>query len=369
LDKDGAVYSVELENVTKIFDESTVAMKNVSLKVKKGEFFSILGPSGCGKTTTLRIIGGFETPNEGTVRIDGRRVNNLPPNRRPVNMVFQNYALFPHLSVFENIAFPLRLKKMTESEIREKVEYMVELVKLKGQERKFPRQLSGGQKQRVALARALVNEPRVLLLDEPLSSLDAKLRQYMLMELDRIHDEVGITFIYVTHDQAEAMSVSDEIAVMNNGVIEQVGTPPEIYESPANTFVAGFIGETNFFVGKVVDVSSEYLKVETRFGILTCYKDKEAKIGDTVEFMIRPEKVYVTKNYPPQNMNFLRGKVDQLIYLGSHTKYYIMVENTLIRSIKQHTRYWMDESTISWDDEVYVWWNPDDSYLIKVTGG
>jgi spermidine/putrescine transport system ATP-binding protein len=241
---------VDIEGIFKSFGDFDV-LKNVTLDIKKGEFFSLLGPSGCGKTTLLRIIAGFENPDEGSLRIDGVNVLPLPPNRRQVNTIFQNYALFPHLTVFENVAFPLRINRAPRDEIEAKTREYLKLVQLEGHARKKPNQLSGGQKQRVAIARALIREPQVLLLDEPLSALDAKLRQHMLIELDEIHDKIGITFIYVTHDQQEALSVSDRIAVLDQGNVLQVGTPHDIYESPATGFVAHFIGETNLFDGKV----------------------------------------------------------------------------------------------------------------------
>jgi len=244
---------VVITGVCKSFGDFEV-LKDVSLEIKKGEFFSLLGPSGCGKTTLLRIIAGFEHPDIGELTLDGNNVLSLPPNKRQTNTVFQNYALFPHLTVFENVAFSPRLKGVSGAQIKSKVEEYIHLVRLEGHADKRPNQLSGGQKQRVAIARALINEPRVLLLDEPLSALDAKLRQHMLIELDRIHDEIGITFIYVTHDQQEALSVSDRLAVMNQGDILQIGTPYEIYESPATDFVARFIGETNLFDGTVTSV-------------------------------------------------------------------------------------------------------------------
>ncbi|MDD4574660.1 MAG: spermidine/putrescine ABC transporter ATP-binding protein, partial [Sphaerochaeta sp.] len=228
------------------------ALDDVSVKIKKGEFFSLLGPSGCGKTTLLRIIAGFDYPDNGTVEFDGKNILPLPPDKRQSNTVFQTYALFPHLTVYENVAFPLRLRRVEASEIDRRVREYVRLVQLEEHIDKKPSMLSGGQKQRVAIARALINEPSVLLLDEPLSALDAKLRQNLLIELDVIHDKVGITFIYVTHDQSEALSVSDRIAVMNKGKILQIGTPYEIYEAPATRFVAQFIGESNVFPCKVL---------------------------------------------------------------------------------------------------------------------
>ena len=244
---------VVIEGVSKSFGNFRV-LNDIELGIKKGEFFSLLGPSGCGKTTLLRIIAGFETPDYGRVTFDGTDVLPIPPNRRQANTIFQNYALFPHLTVFENVAFSLRLKKLSKSEVNTRVDDYLKLVQLENHAHKKPNQLSGGQKQRVAIARALINEPSVLLLDEPLSALDAKLRQHMLIELDTIHDKIGITFIYVTHDQEEALSVSDRVAVMNLGNVLQVGTPHEIYESPATDFVARFIGETNLFDATVTAV-------------------------------------------------------------------------------------------------------------------
>lgn len=367
-------YSVVLTNVTKIFDNEFTAVDNVSLKIEQGEFFSLLGPSGCGKTTILRMIAGFEDPTSGTIMLNGKNIIGTPPNEREVNTVFQNYALFPHLNVFENIAFSLRLRKEKEGEIRQKVMNMIDLTRLNGHVEKMPSQLSGGQKQRVAIARALVGKPTVLLLDEPLAALDAKLRQHMLVELDTIHDEVGITFIYVTHDQSEAMSISDHVAVMNEGEIIQYGTPFEVYESPVNAFVANFIGETNFFTGTVEKVEEEYFMLDTgRFGKIWFYKDMEVKIGQVIQVSLRPEKVKVTKEKPitPQGIkiNILEGTVDETIYLGSQTKYTIAVGNHYLQAFKQHVRYLLDEVIITWKDRVYVWWFADDSYVLREPGG
>ncbi len=287
---------VVVEGISKSFGDF-IALNNVSLEIKKGEFFSLLGPSGCGKTTLLRIIAGFEYPDKGSLTLDGSDVLSVPPNRRQTNTVFQNYALFPHLSVFENVAFSLRLKKTPNAEVKSKVDECLRLVRLEGHAHKKPSQLSGGQKQRVAIARALLNEPRVLLLDEPLSALDAKLRQHMLIELDRIHDEIGITFIYVTHDQQEALSVSDRIAVMNQGNVLQIGTPHEIYESPATDFVARFIGETNLFDANVISAEKmdrewdEYMtELEIpELGRIKVTTVDYVKPGQKVSFTIRPD--------------------------------------------------------------------------------
>jgi spermidine/putrescine transport system ATP-binding protein len=368
---------VDIEGVYKSFDDFLV-LNNINLTIKKGEFFSLLGPSGCGKTTLLRIIAGFEFPDMGTVGIEGRDVLSLPPNSRPVNTIFQNYALFPHLSVFENVAFSLRLKRVSGAEIASRVGDYLRLVQLEGHAHKRPNQLSGGQKQRVAIARALINEPRVLLLDEPLSALDAKLRQHMLIELDQIHDKIGITFIYVTHDQQEALSVSDRIAVMNQGRVLQVGTPHDIYESPAADFVACFIGETNLFDGTVVSAAvlpgedAIYL-VELDIPELNRVKvttvDK-VEVGDRVSFTIRPEKVKISGERPAtkrDDINLFRGVVDEPVYSGFLTKFYVKVrDGVVLRVIKQHANYSDEGPDIVWKDEVYISWSADDGYIVEI---
>jgi spermidine/putrescine transport system ATP-binding protein len=369
---------VVIGGVCKSFGDFEV-LKDVSLEIKKGEFFSLLGPSGCGKTTLLRIIAGFEQPDKGTLTLDGDNVLTLPPNKRPTNTVFQNYALFPHLSVFENVAFSPRLKKVSKTQIRKKVEEYIHLVRLEGHADKKPNQLSGGQKQRVAIARALINEPRVLLLDEPLSALDAKLRQHMLIELDRIHDEIGITFIYVTHDQQEALSVSDRLAVMNQGDILQIGTPHEIYESPATDFVARFIGETNLFDATVVKVEKmdtqgddEYMtELEIpELGLIKVTTVDKVRAGQLVSFTIRPEKIVISKEKPAtkrEDINLLQGIVDEPIYSGFQTKFYVKVtDKTLIRVIKQHANYSDEGPDIRWKDSVYFSWSALDGYIVEV---
>ena len=267
----------ELRNIDKHFGDNHV-VKNVSFGVRCGEIFSLLGPSGCGKTTILRISGGFEEPDSGEIFLDGKNITDAAPNKRKINTVFQNYALFPHMSVFDNIAFGPRTAGIKEKEVGKMVEEMLSIIRLEGLASRKTDTISGGQKQRIAIARALINKPKLLLLDEPLAALDLKLRQYMLLELDRIHDEVGTTFIYVTHDQGEAMSLSDRIAVMNGGVIEQIGTPAEIYESPRTKFVASFIGDTNFFEGTICDIHGDYciLKIDG-FPPLEVFNDKKMK--------------------------------------------------------------------------------------------
>ena len=379
---------VVIKEVSKSFGNIRV-LNDIDLSIKKGEFFSLLGPSGCGKTTLLRIIAGFETPDYGAVTFDGLDVLPLPPNQRHANTVFQNYALFPHLTVFENVAFSLRLKKAPKSEVTAKVGDYLKLVQLENHAEKKPNQLSGGMKQRVAIARALINEPSVLLLDEPLSALDAKLRQHMLIELDTIHDKIGITFIYVTHDQQEALSVSDRIAVMNLGDVLQVGTPHEIYESPATDFVARFIGETNLFdatVAAVEKMSQPLLSLPSipknaslgymaeleipELGTIKVTTDDEVKPGQKVSFTVRPEKIVISKEKPATkraDINLFQGKVDEPIYSGFQTKFYVKLNgSTVIRVVKQHAKYSDEGPDIIWKDEVYLSWSAHDGYIVEI---
>ncbi|MEI8095273.1 MAG: ABC transporter ATP-binding protein [Spirochaetales bacterium] len=361
---------VRVENADKKFGDFH-ALKNVSLTIGKGEFFSLLGPSGCGKTTLLRIIAGFEGLSSGAVYLDGKDVLPLPPNERHVNTVFQNYALFPHLSVFENIAFPLRLKKMDKAAIQEKVTQYLQLVHLVGQENKKPNQLSGGQKQRVAIARALINEPSVLLLDEPLSALDAKLRHQLLLDLDLIHDQIGITFIYVTHDQSEALSVSDRIAVMSEGRVLQIGTPFEIYEAPADSFVAKFIGETNILDGRITAHEGNLYTIDTDgVGPIQVTSDREFAVGARVRHAIRPEKIDITKEKPaglPDDFTILHGKVAESIYSGFQSQFYVETVGSLqFKVYQQHESYIERGPAIRWTDEVYINWDADDGYIVEL---
>lgn len=373
---------LQFEDVSKHYG-AVKAVDHVSLSVKQGEFFSLLGPSGCGKTTLLRILAGFEQPDTGRVLLGGEDVTDLPPYERKVNTIFQSYALFPHLSVWDNIAFGLKVVKRPKKEIQSEVEAMLALIQMEDQAWKKPDQISGGQKQRVAIARALVNKPRVLLLDEPLAALDLKLRQRMLIELDLIHDEVGITFLYVTHDQGEAMSLSDRIAVMQAGKIEQLGTPAEIYEAPRSSFVAAFIGDTNFFDGVVAEpleqhtvldgllsvaVDKDYsrLKIED-FPDLECFNDKQIRQGEHVFLSIRPEKFRISREKPEgrPHLNILEGGVEDVIYLGSQTKYWVRVGDYRISVIRQHSRYLLDEKPIRWNERVWLSWHADDGFMLE----
>ena len=382
--------SVTIDHVEKHFG-SFHALSDVNFTIHKGEFFSLLGPSGCGKTTLLRIIAGFEFPDQGAVLFDDKNVVPLPPNRRESNTVFQNYALFPHLSVYDNIAFPLKLQKKDKTFIDDKVREYIHLVQLDAHIFKKPNQLSGGQRQRVAIARALINEPCVLLLDEPLSALDAKLRANLLVDLDALHDKIGITFIYVTHDQSEALSVSDRIAVMNQGKVLQVGSPFEIYESPTTEFVAQFIGETNIFPSKVTECSpmaqeegkpQEYMvTLETpllnnRYNAepgtedLVKVTDFEiTKPGQKICYTVRPEKIRITLEPPVtnrQDINIFTGIVEEPIYSGFQSKFYVRLDNgTLVKVYKQHSTYLDDGPEIQWKDRVFVSWSANDGYIVE----
>ncbi len=316
---------VRLERVTKDFGE-TVAVDDLSLDINEGEFFSLLGPSGCGKTTTLRMLGGFEEPTRGTIYLGGRDVTGLPPYRRDVNTVFQSYALFPHLTVFENVAFGLRRRKVEKPEIQTRVNEALRLVDLRGLENRKPARMSGGQQQRVALARALVNHPKVLLLDEPLGALDLKLRKQMQLELKRIQEEVGITFIYVTHDQEEAMTMSNRLAVMRHGKAEQIGPPEEVYENPETEFVASFLGASNLLDGEVKELRDGTVTVLLAGGSTVTLPSSRApfSIGTTVKVGVRPEKITIAADdgaEPASRWNAVTGTLRISTYIGVSHQY------------------------------------------------
>lgn len=316
---------VELRKVFKVFNGDT-AVRGIDLTVGRGEFFSILGPSGCGKTTTLRLIAGFEDPTAGDVLIQGRPMTHVPPYRRPVNTVFQSYALFSHMTVWDNIAFGLRIKNCKKAEIQERVQEALSLVKMEPFARRFPAQLSGGQQQRVALARALVNRPAVVLLDEPLGALDLKLRKEMQVELSNLHKELGVTFVMVTHDQEEALSLSDRIAVMNEGRIEQIGSPSEIYEYPKTPFVADFIGDTNLFQGRVESSDAQALHITTANGLKIVARSADPQHqgpSGSVVVSVRPEKIRVSMGAPEGQVNCFEGRLKHTMYLGTHVHYVV----------------------------------------------
>jgi iron(III) transport system ATP-binding protein len=316
--------------VTKRFgkgEKEIVAVDRFTHEFQAGKLVTLLGPSGCGKTTTLRCIAGFYEPEQGDILLGGKRVNNLPPYNRPTGTVFQNYALFPHMTVFENVAYGLRIKKLAEPEIRKKVQQGLELLQLTGMQDRSPDQLSGGQQQRVAIARVLVNEPQVLLFDEPLSNLDAKLRVYMRGEIRNLQEKLGITTIYVTHDQEEAMSLSDTLVVMNQGRIEQVESPQEIYRRPATKFVADFIGMTNFLKGKVKNIRGNLLSISAYDALIELKAEDRFDIGEEVTIVTRPEMLRFSKGGPSS----LRGMVRNAFFLGSLARYEIQVgKNELV---------------------------------------
>ncbi len=349
---------VELRKVFKVFDGNTV-VRAVDLDIRRGEFFSILGASGCGKTTTLRLIAGFETPSAGEVLIRGKSMTQVPPYQRPVNTVFQSYALFNHMSVAENIAFGLRIKRLGKAEIEDRVRQALKLVKMEEFANRVPTSLSGGQQQRVALARALVNRPAVILLDEPLGALDLKLRKEMQVELSNLHKDLGLTFVMVTHDQQEALSLSDRIAVMRQGRVEQVGSPTEIYERPKTTFVADFIGETNLLEGRIESAERTYLQIRTNSNLKIGVQTLEpwSNSGTQVAVSVRPERIQLSLDEPENQINCFEARLEHIMYLGTHVHYVvklisgdrltIMQPNTLGSWPELHTR-------------IYVHWSPTD---------
>ena len=357
---------VRLVEVVKRFGDAA-AVDHINLEVEDGEFFSLLGPSGCGKTTTLRMICGFEQPTSGLIELQGQDVTWLPPYRRNVNTVFQNYALFPHLTIFENVAFGLRRKGVKGDEVKSRVTEMLKLVELPGFEKRKPTQISGGQAQRVALARALINRPAVLLLDEPLGALDLKLRKQMQVELKRIQQEVGITFIYVTHDQEEAMTMSDRIAVMNRGRYEQLGDPESLYERPTTRFVAGFLGVSNLLPGSITGIADTYAVVrlddDTNIRVPKALTDG----GATVEVGVRPEKIRLLAagTGAPAGSNLLTGIVVDASYVGVSTQYIVETRSAKrIAVYEQNVERTSHGSLHRAGDEVHLAWSPDHSFVV-----
>jgi spermidine/putrescine transport system ATP-binding protein len=371
---DDAVPDVRLVELTKRYRD-VPAVEGISLDVLPGEFFSLLGPSGCGKTTTLRIIGGFERPTSGRVELRGRDVTMDPPERRPVNMVFQSYALFPHLSVIDNVAFGLRRRKVPDDEARRRAGAALELVHLTGFDRRPPAELSGGQQQRVALARALVCEPTVLLLDEPLGALDLKLRRQLQVELKRVQGEVGITFVYVTHDQEEALALSNRIAVMDHGRIEQLGTPEELYDRPRTRFVAGFIGTTNLLAGRVVAVAGGEAVLELEAGGRCVVGADGLAPGAAVEIAVRPEALELTPRPGPEGGaghvspaaaggragSWLGGTIEQAAYLGTSISYQVRADRgpRIVATVPR------TQDRIAAGTPVDIRWRPEDVLVLE----
>ncbi len=317
---------LQLIDLKKQFGDVT-AVDNVSLDIGDGEFLTLLGPSGSGKTTILNMVAGFEFPTGGDVILQGQSINSLLPEKRNIGLVFQNYALFPHMNVFENIAFPLKMRKFPKNDIQQKVESALELVQLQGYETRSPKQLSGGQQQRIAVARALVFDAPLLLFDEPLGALDKKLREHMQLELKQIHTKLNRTMIYVTHDQEEALVMSDRIAVMNQGRIEQVGSPDELYDKPTNSFVANFIGESNFIEGTVIEQNHDGLTLQLREGLRIKMDWSEPEPADVpIRFCLRPEKIFFVEDSNPQNC--INGIIEEVIYVGETKRYMIRINET-----------------------------------------
>ena len=348
---------IRLTDVDKSFDDERV-VKKLNLDVEEGEFLTMLGPSGCGKTTTLRMIAGFEVPTSGQIFLEGEDVDDKKPNERNVNTVFQNYALFPHMNVFDNIAFGLVEKKVKKDEIRSRVEEMIKLVQLDGMEKRMPAQMSGGQKQRVAIARALVNRPKVLLLDEPLGALDLKLRKQMQGELKALQRRLGITFIYVTHDQEEALTMSDRIAVMNRGSLEQVGTPEEVYNHPETKFVADFIGESNIIEGYIENMTDDSIEVTMESGKAIIH-ETGYRMEEMVYLCIRPENLKISTE-AKEGFRF-RGQVKEHIFIGSTNKTMIEMPNgQMLKSVTP-----AEDELIPVGTAVNVFWNPGKAVVMR----
>ncbi|WP_342245084.1 ABC transporter ATP-binding protein [Pseudomonas sp. OTU5201] len=357
---------VKIDRVTKKFDE-TVAVDSVSLDIKKGEIFALLGGSGSGKSTLLRMLAGFERPSEGRIFLDGVDITDMPPYERPINMMFQSYALFPHMTVAQNIAFGLKQDRLPAAEIDARVNEMLKLVQMTQFAKRKPHQLSGGQRQRVALARSLAKSPKLLLLDEPMGALDKKLRSQMQLELVEIIERVGVTCVMVTHDQEEAMTMAQRIAIMHLGCIEQIGSPVDIYETPISRLVCEFIGNVNLFDGEVVEDAEAHALIAcpqlerpifVGHGVTTSVQDKR------ITYALRPEKLLVTTEQPTCEYNWSRGRVHDIAYLGGHSVFYVKLPNgTIVQSFVANAE--RRGARPTWDDEVFVWWEDDSGVVLR----
>ncbi|MDF2371162.1 MAG: ABC transporter ATP-binding protein [Rhizobiaceae bacterium] len=350
---------IRIRNVTKKFGP-VAAVDDVSLDIYKGELFCLLGGSGSGKSTLLRMLAGFEEPTAGSIEIDGQDMAHVPAYERPTNMMFQSYALFPHMSVERNVAYGLYRDNVAKGEIKQRVADMLDLVQLSGYERRKPNQLSGGQRQRVALARALIKRPKLLLLDEPLGALDKKLREETQFELVTIQETLGVTFIVVTHDQEEAMTLSTRIGVMNNGRIEQVGEPREIYEFPGNRFVADFIGSVNMFEGVVTENEADFVRIKSKDGDCDIYVSHGVGCAPNQKlwYALRPEKMEISRERPDQKENFFEGIVEDIAYMGNQSAYRIRLKSGKIVRLTRTNRDRGEETPITWDETVFVSWGP-----------
>ncbi len=354
---------VRIEALSKVFAGGVTAVDAVDLEIRRGEFFALLGPSGCGKTTLLRMIAGFELPSSGCILIDEENLSTTPPNQRPINMVFQSYAVFPHMSVAKNVAYGLKVEGVAAAEIGPRVEEALALVKLEGYGERLPSQLSGGQRQRVALARALVKQPKVLLLDEPLSALDAKLREAMQLELVRLQHAVGITFVIVTHDQEEALSMADRIAVMESGSIQQLAAPQTLYEYPVNRFVADFIGKINLFEGKVVTREGARLLLDVS-GLGRVSVPSQAELSGTIGVAVRPEKLQLGREKPTENRIALEGVVTNLAYFGETSQVFLSTAGGQDLIISQTNASRSGGGGPRKGETLWCWWDPADTLLL-----
>lgn len=358
---------IVLDGVSKNYG-STQAVNKVSLSIYKGELFALLGGSGCGKSTLLRLLAGFETPTEGRIWIDGQDVTDWPPYQRPVNMMFQSYALFPHMNVYNNVAFGLRQESLPESRIRERTMEGLSLVQMEGLAERKPSELSGGQKQRVALARSLVKRPKLLLLDEPLAALDKRLREQTQFELVNIQEQVGITFVMVTHDQEEAMTMASRMAIMEHGGIRQVGPPHDVYEFPRSRYVAQFIGSMNLFDGVVEEEQDDYVLIRSSEVECPLHLSHAGSlpVGSHVTVGIRPEKIMLSKTPLPNTHNFTKGVVQEIAYLGDMSIYHVLLETGKIVQSSWPNLRRFSERDITWEDEVYLQWKPENGVVLSL---
>ena len=356
---------IKIENVTKKFGDFT-AIDSLNLDIYKNEFFSLLGPSGCGKTTLLRMLAGFEKITDGRILLDGEDISEIPPHLRPINMMFQSYALFPHMTVEKNIAFGLKQDNLPPNKISQRVEEMLELVELTDFAKRKPNQLSGGQSQRVALARSLAKQPKLLLLDEPLGALDKRLREQTQFELMDIQEKLEVTFVIVTHDQEEAMTVSSRIGVMDSGNLIQVATPTEIYEAPVNKDVADFIGDVNLLRGiyKGQNEVGTQLHSDDANSIVFATQEVGASTGDEMWFAIRPEKLEISKKKPTNQHNILKGRIEDIAYGGSFSTYHVRLDNGRILKAIRANRVRTEEHHLTWEDEVYLHWEPHSAVVL-----
>ncbi|HZF25346.1 MAG TPA: polyamine ABC transporter ATP-binding protein [Steroidobacteraceae bacterium] len=356
---------VRIERMTKKFGDF-IAVHDVSLKIYQGEIFCLLGGSGCGKTTLLRMLAGFEMPTSGTVFIDGEDMAGIPPYERPANMMFQSYALFPHMTVDKNVGFGLEQEGLPRAEIRKRVGDMLDIVKMGAYAKRKPHQLSGGQRQRVALARSLIKRPKLLLLDEPLGALDKKLREHTQFELVNIQEQLGVTFVVVTHDQEEAMTLASRIGVMNHGEIVQVGTPSDIYEYPNSRFVADFIGSVNMFEGRLIEDEPDHVRIESEElgGIFFIDHGVSSAPGAIVWVALRPEKIALSREVPPGNENTARATVKEIAYMGDLSIYLAQLPGGKIVRVTQPNTVRHPEDRITWDEQVYLHWHPSSGVVV-----